>query len=244
MLSLLSFPAYVVHVWLPNSNVLVTRQCRLPSLSSPTVWGLSTLEPWDERELKLPFQSSCRSKRPRRGCQWWWSRGRRTDRQHRVRGRQWSWAAVVLLPVPGRSPSSEWWSVRSSHSETQSINYWISSWVWVANAASSANSIPLTRTLRTFVLVLSLARLKEHAMWSGTNVDSFYFYFEGRFLQQSKDNPKERCSKEATLFDAAANFEWLRWAAVELHCSFRVSVERLDRSCTAVWVGNRSLGEL
>ena len=89
-LSLLSFPAYVVHVPLPYSNVLITqRHCRLPYLSSQTAWGLSTLEPWDELELKLPSQSSCRYLSPWRGCQWWWIRGRWTGRQHRVHIRLW-----------------------------------------------------------------------------------------------------------------------------------------------------------
>ena len=64
------------------------RQCRLPYLSSQAAWALSTLEPCDERELKLPSQSSCRSLRPKRGCRWLWSRGRWTCRQHRVRNRE------------------------------------------------------------------------------------------------------------------------------------------------------------
>ena len=41
-----------------------------------------------ESRIKLPSQSSCRSLRPMRGCQWWWSRGRWTCRQHRVRSRE------------------------------------------------------------------------------------------------------------------------------------------------------------
>ena len=53
-------------------------------------------------------------------------------------------------------------SPKSLHAcEKQSINDWSSSWVWVATAASSANSMSLTRTLRTFVLALRRARLKS-----------------------------------------------------------------------------------
>ena len=53
-------------------------------------------------------------------------------------------------------------SPKSLHAcEKQSINDWSSSWVWVATAASSANSLSLMRTLRTFVLALRRARLKS-----------------------------------------------------------------------------------
>ena len=45
--------------------------------------------------------------------------------------------------------------------EKQSINDRCSSWVWVATAASPANSMPLMRSLRTFVLALRRARLKS-----------------------------------------------------------------------------------
>ena len=50
------------------------------------------------------------------------------------------------------------------------------------------------------------------------------------FWQQAKENAKERWSKDAALFDAAADFEWLRGAVIELHCSLRVSVEGLDHA--------------
>ena len=45
--------------------------------------------------------------------------------------------------------------------EKQSINDRSSSWVWVATAASSANSMSLMRSLRNFVLALRRARLKS-----------------------------------------------------------------------------------
>ena len=45
--------------------------------------------------------------------------------------------------------------------EKQSTNDWSSSWVWVATAASSANSMSLMRTSHTFVLALRWARLKS-----------------------------------------------------------------------------------
>ena len=34
------------------------------------------------------------------------------------------------------------------------------------------------------------------------------------FYQQAKEKAKERWSKDAALFDAAADFEWLRGAAM------------------------------
>ncbi len=37
------------------------------------------------------------------------------------------------------------------------------------------------------------------------------------------------------MFDAAADFEWLRGAAVDLYCSRRVSVERLDHAMQFGW---------
>ena len=51
--------------------------------------------------------------------------------------------------------------VRLLQTEKQSINDWSSSWVCVATAASSANSMSLMRTLLTFVLALRRARLKS-----------------------------------------------------------------------------------
>ena len=67
VLNLLSCPAYVAHVSLPYSNVLITQAMYTAILVFTE--GLSTLELCDERELKLPSQSSCRSLRPMRGCQ-------------------------------------------------------------------------------------------------------------------------------------------------------------------------------
>ena len=85
VLSLLSCPAYVVHVSLPYNNVLITQALyRVTYLCSRTAWGLSTLEPWNGRELKLPSQSSCWPLR-----QWWWSRGRWIGRHHPVHTRRW-----------------------------------------------------------------------------------------------------------------------------------------------------------
>ena len=37
------------------------------------------------------------------------------------------------------------------------------------------------------------------------------------------------------LFDATADFEWLREAAIELHCSIRVSMEILDHALQFGW---------
>ena len=40
------------------------------------------------------------------------------------------------------------------------------------------------------------------------------------------------------MFDAVANFEMLRGAATELHCSLRVSVERLDHALQFGWAND------
>ena len=45
--------------------------------------------------------------------------------------------------------------------EKQSTNDWSSSWVWATTAASSANSMSLMMTLRTFTLALRRARLNS-----------------------------------------------------------------------------------
>ena len=37
-------------------------------------------------------------------------------------------------------------------------------------------------------------------------------------------------SKDAALLDATADFVWLREAVIELQCSLRVSMERLDHA--------------
>ena len=47
--------------------------------------------------------------------------------------------------------------------------------------------------------------------------------------------------KSIVLFDAGADVELLRGAAIELHHSVHVGVEGLDHCCP-VYVGNRSLG--
>ena len=62
-------PTLLPGICSPCIAAIQHRQCRPPYLSSQTAWGLSTLEPCEERELKLPSQSSCRSMRPMGGCQ-------------------------------------------------------------------------------------------------------------------------------------------------------------------------------
>ena len=99
--------------------------------------------------------------------------------------------------------------------EKQSINDWSFSWAWVATAASSANSMSLMRSLRTFVLALRRARLKS--------------LLSDR-VRQAKESPKKHWNKDSVLFDATVDFECLREAAIELHCSLRVSMERLDHA--------------
>ena len=54
-------------------------------------------------------------------------------------------------------------------------------------------------------------------------------------LATGQTNVKERWIKDAALFDAAADFEWLRGAAIALHCSRRVSVEGLDHAMQFGW---------
>ena len=47
--------------------------------------------------------------------------------------------------------------------------------------------------------------------------------------------PKERWIKDAALFDATADVEGSRGAAIDLRCSLRVSVERLDHALQFGW---------
>ena len=49
-------------------------------------------------------------------------------------------------------------------------------------------------------------------------------------FSSANESPKEHWSKDAALFDATADFEWLREAAIELHCSLRVSMDILDHA--------------
>ena len=104
--------------------------------------------------------------------------------------------------------------------------------MWATTAESSTNIMSLVRTSRACVLALRRARLKSLPS------DSFCCCVECKFLQQAKENAKYRWSKDASLFDAAADFEWLRGAAIELHYSLRVSVERLDHDLTFGWATN------
>ena len=55
------------------------------------------------------------------------------------------------------------------------------------------------------------------------------------FYQQAKESPKEHWSKDAALFDATADFEWLQEADIELHCSLRIRMERLDHALQFGW---------
>ena len=55
------------------------------------------------------------------------------------------------------------------------------------------------------------------------------------FSNRTKKTTKERWSKDAALFDATADFEWLWGAAVELHCSLYVSVEILNNALQFGW---------
>ena len=105
--------------------------------------------------------------------------------------------------------------------------------MWATTAVSSANSMTLMRTSRTFVLALKRARLKSLPSEG----------YEGRFLlskacSSNTNRPKkipDRWSKDAALFDSAADFEWLRGAVIEQHCSLRVSVEGFDHALKFGW---------
>ena len=50
-----------------------------------------------------------------------------------------------------------------------------------------------------------------------------------------QETPKEHWSKDASLFDATADFECIREAAIDLHCSLLVSMERLDHALQFGW---------
>ena len=100
----LSCLPYVVYV-----TVLVTHALQTaPYVSPPTTSSLSILEPWDESQLKVLYQLSCRYICPLRGYPWWWIRGMWTDIQHRVCCRRRWWLTVLLYHVPSRLSSSDW----------------------------------------------------------------------------------------------------------------------------------------
>ena len=50
------------------------------------------------------------------------------------------------------------------------------------------------------------------------------------FQKQGKEDSKKDWGKYAALFDAAADVEWLRGAAVELHSPLHVGVEGLNQA--------------
>ena len=98
----------------------------------------------------------------------------------------------------------------------------------VATAASSANSMSLMRTLRTFVLALRRERWKNLPpemvrMYIIYVVVSKACFSGPRFNNRLNKIPKS-VGADAALFDATADFEWLQG--------------------DAVWMGNRTLGEL
>ncbi len=64
---------------------------------------------------------------------------------------------------------------------------------------------------------------------AASSTNSMSLVSEGIVQQQSNENPKELCSGNADL-NAPIDVEWLREAAIELHCSVHVGVTGLDHA--------------
>ena len=87
------------------------RHCTLPSCSSLSNWGWSTLVKWGEQVLWLPSQSSYRSQCPRRSCQWWGSKDMWTVQRRQAHSHWCWWLAVPLYSAAGCWSSWYWWLV-------------------------------------------------------------------------------------------------------------------------------------
>ena len=134
-------------------------------------------------------------------------------------------------PVPGHSSSSDWWSVRSPYRPVRSSP----SMTWVPPGCGSQLVCHQQTACPWWDPCVPLSWLWDGRGWRACHLSGY----ESRFLLllclrhvlvTAKESPKEHWSKDAALFDATAVFEWLREAAIELHCSLRVSMERLDHA--------------
>ena len=89
--------------------------------------------------------------------------------------------------------------------------------MWVATAASSANSTSLMRTSRTFVMALRRARLKSLPSERVRRYIPSVVVSNAFFSNRLEKIPECWSMDAAALFYIAADFEWLRGAAIELH---------------------------
>ena len=107
--------------------------------------------------------------------------------------------------------------------------------MWVATAASSANSMYLMRSLRTFVLALRRARLKSLSSERVRKQIPSVVVSKICFSNRPKKVPKRIGARTQPFFDETADFECLREAVIDLHCSLRVNMERLDHALQFGW---------
>ena len=109
------------------------------------------------------------------------------------------------------------------------------SWLWDGRGWRACH----LRRARLKSLPSETGEVEEPAIWDGRGWRACHLSrYEGRFLlllcQRFVLAPGQRNSQRA-LFVATADFEWLRGPAIELHCSLRVSVERVDHELQFGW---------
>ena len=162
-LSLLSCPAYIVHVSLPYRNVLITQALQTAIFVFTDSLGLDHARAVrrERVEAAFPILLSISAYKERLSVMVeprqvnWLTASSSQSSMVMTGGASVSCPRTLVLFRLMVSPKS------LQACEKQSINDWSSSWVWVTIAASSANSMSLMRTLRTFVLALRRARLKS-----------------------------------------------------------------------------------
>ena len=89
--------------------------------------------------------------------------------------------------------------------------------MWVATAASSAIKQHVPDDNIAYLCIGSeTGEVEEPAISSGTKVDSSCCDVEGMHVLAKGQRTSKR-AKDVALLDVAADFQWLRGAAVELH---------------------------
>ena len=137
-----------------------------------------------------------------------------------------------MCPVPGHSSSSDWWSVRSPYRPVRSSP----SMTGVPPGCESQLPLDQQTACPWWDPYGPLSWLWDGRGWRGCHLSGY----ESRFLlflclRHVKESHKEHWSNDAALFHATADFECLREAAIDLHCSLRVSMESLDHALQFGW---------
>ena len=204
------------------------RQCILPSWSSLSILGWSTLVKRGKWVLWLPSQSSFQSQCPRRGCQWWWSKDMWTVQQHRVHSHQRLWLAVPSYPASGCWFSWDWWLVQNPcrlERNGQSV--------LVAPAGCGSS---LLHHQQTSFLWWGLHKplawgSRDWKAWYLTwSADRFSLMLYQRRVSRAGQRRFWSVCEDTALFDAAADIKGPEGAAVELGCLFHVCVERFNHA--------------